>query len=210
MDKLKITQHIVGSTTKLGVETSDLDVRGFYTDPDFFNPVKSPSKFEWRNKQKIGSRIFDFDCWEIKYAIRQILKGHNSCPILLTSLWSPIYQTTSLGQKLIDNKGKLLNNNLISGTLKFCDRKAKTKGEHKTSKYLYYACSDLLEMQELLTKGDIKYPLNLPKEVLDMRQAEFSDIQFYFDLRSQFLQIETNYTPDIAWISNYLRECYAH
>ena len=129
-------RSIVGSTSKLGIKTSDLDLRGVYVDENIFNPIKPAKKFEWRDKKN----NVDEDLIELCYWCRQIIKGHNSCPVFYSCLYSPIYDATELGQELINNRHQFMSSNLIKGTLNFCDRKAKSKGKHKKSKYLYYAC----------------------------------------------------------------------
>ena len=203
-----IFETIVGSRTKLGVTVGDFDIRGFYIDPNIFHPLKPIRKFEWRTKEKQGGDLYDYDCWEICYAFRQILRGHNSSPLLASCLWSPVKYSSELGQELIDNRHKVLNPNLKKGTLSFCDRKANSYRRTGCSKYLYYACSDIIEAQELLLTGNVNYPLDIPEEVLLMKQGLNDDLQVYNRLRDQFSTLEVSYKPDIDWIADYTQRCY--
>lgn len=203
-----IFQAIVGSRTKLGTDSGDFDIRGFYVDYNIFHPLKPSRKFEWRTKQREGSSLYDYDCWELCYAFRQIIKGHNSSPLLASCLWSPMRETTELDQELIDNRHKILNKNLKQGTLKFCDRKAQMYKKTGQSKYLYYACSDIIEAEELLKTGDVNYPLNIPDSVISMKSGQDGDLQVYNTLREKFNLVSPDWEPDLEWIADFTQRCY--
>ena len=196
-------KSIVGSTAKLGIKTSDLDLRGFYVDSNIFNPLKPVRKFEWHRRED----NYDLDGVEILFAIKQIIKGCNSCPVFFNCLYSPIYEVTDLGQELMDNRDKLISQNLISGTLKFCDRKARSRGSHSKSKYLYYACSDMLEIWDILLRRQT-YPLDLPQEVIDLYLGKSEDEQVYRNIREDFSKIKVQQKPDIKWIEDFSKKAY--
>jgi len=198
----------VGSRTKLGRTSGDIDLRGFCVDFNIFHPTKAARKYEWRTKQSIGGELIDTDYWELCYAIRQIVKGQNSSPVLLSCLWSPLKESTELGKELIQNRSKLISKNIVAGTLKFCDRKARSKGKHPKHKYLYYACSDMLEINEILTTGDVKYPIKYPDYVLDLYHGRTEDEKLYWDLRDKFTELKINQKADVNWAADFCKRAY--
>lgn len=151
-----ILLQVVGSKKKLGYG-NDTDLRGFYNEG---------VRFERHDKVLINGEVCDIDMWSKDYAVKQITKGLNSCPLLMSCLFGINYKVlTKEGQKLIDQRESFISKKLITGTVRFCDRKIKQsrrpQQKYKPGKYVYYALSDMFEMLEILTTKDCVYPLRL-------------------------------------------------
>lgn len=142
--------QLVGSHKKLGLG-SDKDYRGFFLEgPRFERHVKIDG--------------VDYDMWNKDYAVKQIQRGLNSCPLLYSCLFGSDYQVlTEEGQELIDKRDSFRSRKLIEGCLRFCDRKIKQSerpnSKLSAGKYVYYACSDMFEQIEILETGNCRYPL---------------------------------------------------
>lgn len=209
---IPLFEAVVWSSMKLWIESSDLDVRAFCVDPNKLW-IFPKNMYEWRPAHK----LYDYDWWEVSYAIRQILRGDNSSPLLNSCLYSTDFKRmTDLGSELIDNRKKLLNQNLVKGTMKFCDAKISQsewkRRKYHSGKYVYYAISDMLEQQSILLDGGVSYPLDSPLVPLllslkasdDMLEEWYST---YNTLKQGFSHINISCSPDIEWLNDWVMRC---
>lgn len=181
-----ILLQLVGSHKKLGYG-NDKDYRGFF--------LNGP-RFE--RHMKIDG--IDYDLWNATYAEKQISRGLNSCPVLYSCLFGDNYEVlTEQGQDLIDRRDQFRSNRLITGCLRFTDRKIKTsqrpRAKHNREKYVYYACSDIWEQIEILNTGDCVYPLRFDDEelqlILDLKSGKRYDegVEWYNFLKNNLQKI---------------------
>ena len=191
MDKIlqqsPILLQLVGSQKKLGFGC-DTDYRGFF--------LGGP-RFE-RHDKVDG---IDYDIWNKDFAVKQIKRGLNSCPILYSCLFGGNYTIlTEEGQELINSREQFRSQKLVKGCLRFCDRKieqSKRKNQKRSSgKYVYYACTDMFEQLEILETGDCQYPLRFNddeyKLVLDLRENNNVPIGYawYEEMKNKIQKIK--------------------
>ena len=183
--------QIVGSTKKLG-RGNDIDLRGFFNEG---------IRFERHDKITHNDTVIDVDLWNKDYAIKQIKKGLNSCPLLYSCLFGNQYEHLEKeGEDLIKNRDSLRSEKLITGTLRFCDRKIKqSKGnrlKHPKGKYIYYAISDLYESIEIIETKDCIYPLRfsqIERQLIeDLRNDKNIEkgYNWYSELSNNICQLE--------------------
>lgn len=207
----------VGSSLKLGINDSDLDLRGFYIEENIFSPFYNPNQYEWRSEENRGGRKIDTDGWHFQYAIRQILRGDNSCPLLYSCLFSNDYQVEN--RELIENRDKLRSENLIKGTLKFCDQKIKTSQrpslKHHKEKYVYYALSDMFEALEIAQTKNCIYPLRFSESELKLVLALKNNtggyeegVAWYKELRCVYEKSSIQNEIDLEWIEDFSERLY--
>lgn len=207
----------VGSRLKLGTTGTDLDLRGFYIEDNIYSPFYNPNQYEWRSETTEGNLKVDTDGWHFQYAIRQILRGDNSCPLLYSCLFSDEYRVEN--KELIENRDKFRSQNLIKGTLKFCDQKVRTSqrpnNKHHRGKYLYYAISDIIEAQEIAVTKNCVYPLELEKTELELltdlkfNRGGYEDGLEWFDLlRTKYSKLKIKDEVDLEWIEDFCRGLY--
>lgn len=192
-----ILLQVVGSTKKLGYG-NDIDLRGFYN-----------GGLLYERHTKLNNT--DLDAWNLKFAIKCILRGLNSCPVLYSSLFGNNYVfIDSIGQNLINNRNKLRSSKLKSGTISYCDNKIK-KSYNKnnklhTGKYIYYAITDMFEMIEIIKTYDCVYPLSFNNDeiniIYNLKELN-KDIEFgykwYNNLKSELLTLKIPEQGQIKW-----------
>lgn len=208
---IPLFEAVVGSSLKLWIKSSDIDVRALCVDPNRMWIFPS-NKYEWRpNHPK-----YDYDWWELWYAIRQILRWDNSSPLLNACLYSNEFKLmTEEWRELINNREKLLNTNLVKGTIKYCDRKvnqSKRKGnKYHSWKYLYYAISDIIE-QRMILKWSISYPIksDYTELMLSLKESNEHIDRWYLvyeKLKEELISIQINSDPDIERLESFVRKC---
>lgn len=207
---IPLFEAVVGSSLKLWIKSSDIDVRALCVDPNRMWIFPS-NKYEWRpNHHK-----YDYDWWELWYAIRQILRWDNSSPLLNACLYSNEFKLmTEEWRELIDNREKLLNSNLIKGTIKYCDRKVsqskRSGNKYHSWKYLYYAISDLIE-QEMILKWELVYPISSNKDLLLSLKKSDENIKEWYskyeELKNAFSALNVTLKPDTIRLESFVRKC---
>ena len=209
-----IIQNYVGSVTRFQSSVNDIDVRAFF--------INNNAKYNFHTKKynEELKNIVDTDRWEISLVLKQILNGEDCSPFLFNTITSPIYKdATELGIELIQNKDRLIGKPLIDGAIKYSERKvALANGtyplpENKSStphKQIYYACSDLIELYYGLN-NDLTYPLQLEKNILDIKENNIcynESIEILEDIKLKLLSLKINNTPDIKWGEKFVKDCY--
>jgi predicted nucleotidyltransferase len=212
---IKIIEAVVGSRLKLGTTDSDIDTRGCCIPDveDLFNPRIQLPQYEWTYKEKIDGVLYDRDMWELRFFIRSILAGK---PLLFSCLFAQDVTATEEGKDLIKNRNKLMNQNMVKGTLLFTDSKIKASESnrriHHQGKYIYYAISDLLEAKEIIEKQNVDYPLKKESELLHSLKTNDENLdlgrKLYYDLKEQFASIKHSYQPDLQWIDQWCINTY--
>lgn len=212
---IPLFESVVWSSIKLWTKSTDTDVRAFCVDPDRLWIFPS-NKYERRPNHP----EYDYDWWEVWYALRQIIRWDNSSPLLHSCLYSTEFKLmTDLGQELIDNKHKLVSDKLISWTVKFCDRKIKqsyrSNNKYHDWKYVYYAISDMLEQMEILSKWGIEYPLKW-SDIELCKWLKISNKRLniwyrrYEEIKEEFMKIKVDKTLDIERLKDRCKRCYLY